>query len=132
MKEIVKRLMKNHRIDEMAYERNDAIDRCASLGKKFIEHFHKVYLGGLNDVDFSHHCAEMQNWYEDVRSIRLKSNKKLLTIMNLSDWFFSAGAGVEDFLYDPREVEAYDYFVDTLVTNDNVEESFNLILQEEL
>ena len=45
MKEIVKRLMKNHRIDEMAYERNDAIDRCASLGKKFIAHFHKVYLG---------------------------------------------------------------------------------------
>ena len=30
-------------LNEMAMSRADAIDRCISLGKKFLEHFHKVY-----------------------------------------------------------------------------------------
>lgn len=128
MREIVKRLMENNRVDEMAYDRSDAINRCASLGKKFITHFHKVYVGGLDDVDFPHHCQEMQTWYEDVRSIRLKSNKKLLTVMNLLDWFFTVGSSIEDYLPEVTEAHCYDEFIDILVDNDNVEESFKLVL----
>ena len=51
-------------IKEMAYNRSDAINRCADLGEQFISHFNKIMdAGDINDPDFIHHCTEMDAWY---------------------------------------------------------------------
>lgn len=39
--------MKFNVLNEMAYSRQDLIEKCSNLGLKFIEHFKKVYQGGL-------------------------------------------------------------------------------------
>lgn len=111
MSEIVKRLMENRRLHEMAYERSDAIDRCASLGKEFVEHFHKIYQSGIKDKDFNHHCQEMQSWYESVSKIVLKSNKKLISNNQLIDWFFTVGSSVEYLFHDEGEIDLYNKFM---------------------
>lgn len=108
MEEIVNRLIENHRIDEMAYERADAIDKCDRLGKQFIDHFHKVYAGGVSDNDFQHHCQEMQAWYDDVKDIILRYNKKRLSNDQLVNWFFTKGSSVEVLFKDDSEGDTYD------------------------
>lgn len=110
MDEIIRRLSEN-RLDEMAMSQDKAIDQCRSLGKQFIEHYHKVYIGGINDIDFDHHCHEMQTWYNDINSIILKSTKRRLTNTDKMDWFFTVGAVPEDFLDDLDEVEEYNKFI---------------------
>lgn len=130
MDRIVSFLMKNHRLREMALSRGDAISRCISLGKQFIEHYHKVYMRGPQDEDFLHHCHEMQNWYESARSIRLSQNKKLISSNNLRDWFFEVGAIPEDFISDPDEVDSYKRFVDRLL-KDEEKKVVDTIFQED-
>lgn len=114
MDEIVKRL---HRVCEMAYERRDAIDRCASLGEKFIEHFHKVYSLGVEDRDFEHHCQEMQSWYDSVKDIVLKSSNRKLSNNQLIDWFFTKGSSTEYLFKDEVEVDEYNEFIVNLLSN---------------
>lgn len=77
------------KITEMAYDRSDAINRCAKVGKQFVNHFNKVMAsGGMNDPDFIYHCdAEMASWLDDVRKIVLKYNHKRLNSEQLMDWF---------------------------------------------
>lgn len=108
---------------EMAYERNDAIERCANLGKQFIEHFKKVVDGGVNDDDFGHHCNEMQVWYNDVKNIVLKYNKKKITNSQLIDWFFTIGSSVE-YILDDKYVDFYEDFIIILLNNGSVASSF--------
>ena len=83
---------------EMTYDRPDAIDRCSSLGKRFVEHFTKVCKEGINSPDFKHHCQEMQSWWDDVKGIKLKDSKKPISISALNDWFFTLGRDPEDFI----------------------------------
>lgn len=117
MEPIIKRLIENHRVDEMAYERSDAIDRCASLGKRFIEHFIKAYLEGNSSDDFKHHCQEMQSWFDEVSSIVLKSNKKVISNNQLIDWFFTRGSSV-DLLFDDEDmIDIYNEFMIELLSS---------------
>lgn len=88
------------KLDEMAFNRMDAIDKCISLGKLFINHFLKVVEEGRESNDFSHHCHEMQNWYDEVKGIKLKSNNKFISKTHLIDWFFTVGQSPEDFMSD--------------------------------
>lgn len=88
-------------LKEMAIERADAIEICLSLGKKFIEHFHKLYNEGKNSPDFNHHCAEMQAWYDKCRILTLKNTKRknttrMISSSNLLDWFFEAGGSIDE------------------------------------
>ena len=119
MEHIIKKMMENHRLDEMSTTRADAILKCISLGKQFIEHFHKVYVGGLKDKDFEHHCHEMQTWYNDINSIKLKSNNKSLTKVNKIDWFFTAGASTEDLLPEGNELDMYENLIIRLLATNN-------------
>ena len=66
------------KLNEMSYPRSEAIDRCASLGEKFIEHFEKSYIGGIDSEDLKHHCAEMQSWYDAVNRMTIKPRAKML------------------------------------------------------
>lgn len=105
MREIINRL------NEMAISKSEAMDKCLSLGKQFIEHYHKVYLEGPDSRDFQHHCHEMQTWYNSVRSIKLKNTNRGLTPVNLIDWFFTVGAIPEDFLDTDDEIDSYNKFI---------------------
>lgn len=105
-----------HSAYEMAYTRPDAIDRCYSLGQKFAEHFIKVCKEGKNSEDYTHHCIEMQNWWDSVKGIRLKGNNKLISVSNLIDWFFTLGKDPEDFI--PEEyISLYSKLYLTLLNN---------------
>lgn len=88
-------------LTEMAEDRANAMSYCISHGKQFIKHFEKVQHDLENDSpELKHHVHEMQTWWDNVRTIKLKSNKKHLSDRFLIDSFFTAGAFVEDFLDD--------------------------------
>ena len=82
-------------LNEMIYSRQDAIDRCASLGLQFIKHFHKAVKEGIESTDFNYHCAAMQSCYDLVKDMELKSNGKQIHSDNLINWFFTVGSDVE-------------------------------------
>lgn len=103
-------------LTEMAYKRADAIDRCFNLGKKFTEHFNIIAKLGKDDIDFKHHCQELQNWYDNARSIKLKENKQLIKRSELWDWFFTVGQNVEDVILEPYQ-ELYEDFCFRLLSN---------------
>ena len=83
-----------NKLNEMALSRSDAIDRCMNLGNQFINHFHKAVLDTIEE-SFSHHCSEMQNWFNMVKDIVLKHNGKRIKSDDLINWFFTAGSSVE-------------------------------------
>ena len=110
-------------LNEMAMTRPDAIDICISLGKKFIEHYHKIYLEPSSQSR-NHWITEMQNWYDKVKQIKLKQNTKPLLTGQIRDWFLTAGAYPEDFVdMDDTEQQKYDEFCLKLLANNSVEES---------
>lgn len=115
-------------LHEMAYERRDAINRCADLGKPFIEHFKKIIDTGIQDKDFNHHCHEMQTWFNDVKNITLKYNNKHLSNSQLMDWFFTIGSDTETLLEDSYR-ELYEDFIISLLVNKDVKECFILLFK---
>lgn len=128
---IIKRLMENHRVDEMSISRSEALATCIGLGNEFCDHFHKLYVGGLEDRDFKHHCSEMQGWYNSVKKIVLSYNKKILSKDQLYRWFFLAGSETYVIFDNKREAALYDQFVkivledDTRLFSDILEEIFS-------
>ena len=95
--------MKVIKLNEMAYERADAIELCSNLGTQLIEHFHKVVKAGKESLDFSHHCDEMNSWWDRVKKIVLKYNNKRISEAQLKDWFFEAGSSVEYIIEEPYQ-----------------------------
>ena len=115
-KELFDGLIKKEASYEMAYDRPDAIDRCSSLGKRFVEHFITTCKDGINSKDFKHRCQEMQSWWDDVKGIKLKESKKLISISALNDWFFTLGRDPEDFI--PEEyLSIYSLFYLSLLSD---------------
>lgn len=118
-------------IKEMSYNRSDAIDRCANLGKQFINHFIKVMnAGGIKDPDFIHHCdTEMAAWFNDVKEITLKPKSKLLSSDQLMDWFFTKGSSIDILLKDDNEKyqDIYSSFIAKLLADKNKKISIALI-----
>lgn len=114
--------MKVHILNDMAMTRTEAISICMDLGKKFIEHFHKIYSEGKTSENFNHHCAEMQSWLDKCKSIKLKSNNKYLTPVNLIDWFFTAGGGIDEDngFTDYAEIDTYNEFILALAANKDI------------
>lgn len=95
---------------------SDAISRCNSLGKRFNEHFHKMY----TDPDaqsFEHWSSEMNTWYLDARKIVLKTNNKPISETQLMDWFFTEGSSVDELFKDSDECDFYNKFVIQLLAN---------------
>ena len=118
------------KLNEMAYTQSEAIDKCAELGQKFAEHFYETYSNGIEDADFSHHCREMQAWYDRVSSIKLKKNNRFIAIDELIDWFFTFGERIYD-VFDDNEVNsAYEKFIRHLIRTDNVKIAMTKTIEE--
>lgn len=110
-------------LNEMALSRADAMERCYSLGIKFIEHFHKIYTNPA-DVSVNHWENEMQGWFNSIRRLKLKTTGKPLLNRQIIDWFLTACAFPED-VVDMSEDEqiSYDTFCTLLLNNLSVKES---------
>ena len=116
-------------LNEMAMSRIDAIDRCYSLGKPFIEHFHKIYLDKENSAR-NHWESEMQNWYNVVRDITLKPKNKHLNLSQMKDWFYSFGSSYEEFFNeDLEEIDIYESFIDELDRLGDVKQALIKVLE---
>lgn len=115
-------------INDMALSRADAMDRCISLGSKFIEHFDKIY-NNKEDNAVHHWISEMNSWLNSVRKIKLKNTNDVLLNSNLRDWFFTAGANAEDFMTSPsyNEIKSYDKFVELLINGSSIENALKEI-----
>lgn len=104
------------KVRDMALSRADAMDRCINLGKKFIEHFDKIYKEPKSQAH-NHWEGEMQNWLNSVKQIKLKSTNDIILNGDLRDWFFTAGANPQDFMKNPinEELKIYDNFTTNLI-----------------
>ena len=84
-------------LNEMAFSRQDAIDRCVGLGKKFVEHFDKIY-NNRNSIDVEHWATEMESWWNKVKDIKMSSNNRTIRDVDLLNWFFDGGQLASDFM----------------------------------
>lgn len=115
-------------IKEMAYNRSDAINRCADLGEQFISHFNKIMdAGDINDPDFIHHCTEMDAWLNKVRKITLKPKNKTLNTELLVDWFFTAGSSIDIIVSKEEYQDIYSSFITKLLVDKHKKVSDALI-----
>ena len=112
---------------EMAYSRADAMERCYSLGKRFIEHFDKIYKESQAQA-VNHWCAEMQAWYNNVREITLKPKNKHLNRTQMRDWFYTFGSDPTEYFKNNDENETYEEFIDELENTNSVYEAIQNIL----
>ena len=119
------------KVEDMAYERQDAINRCASLGEKFIEHFKKIY-NEPNIQAVNHWCNEMQGWLNTVREIVLKQSKKVLSYSQLVDWFFTKGSSIEILFSENSDLEdKYNEFIWKIIKNNyDVKETIEEVFGE--
>ena len=108
------RIVNEDSLNEMAYSRADAIERCANLGKQFIIHFDKIYNESNNNTK-QHHAKEMQTWLDDISKIRLTYNNKPLNEKNIYDWFITIGQLISDLFDDEGEAITYEEFVTFLL-----------------
>lgn len=102
----------------MALSLTQAMDRCMDLGEKFAEHFNKIVDEGISSNNFTHHCIEMQSWWDKVKNLRLKHNNKVISNVNLIDWFFTGGKDVEDLINEDK-VNLYNEFLVKLLIDRN-------------
>ena len=109
-------IVKFNLLNEMAYERKDAILKCDELGNNFIEHFHKIMSEGKDSTDFIHHCIEMDAWWNKVKNIVIKSTKKKISKSQLKDWFFEVGSSVEYIIQEEYQ-ETYNELIFALLND---------------
>ena len=108
------------RLEEQSFKRSDIIDRCLALGKLFADHFVKIIYLGRDDVDFKHHCQEMQSWYDEIKRLRFKESSKKISKSQIWDWFFTIGQDSED-VVGPDYVEIYEnFYLDLVRGNEKV------------
>lgn len=99
------------KLQEMAYNRSDAIEKCYTYGKPFIEYFHTCMRDLVdNNKELYHlHASKMQTCWDAVKDIKLTSNNKKLLCDQLINWFFTVGSSVEDVI-DADYQEIYERF----------------------
>lgn len=132
MKELYEALkLEEQSLNEMAYSRADALERCHSLGKRFIEHFDKIYKEPNSQV-VNHWCGEMQVWYNSIRDIVLKSNNKHLNKTQMRDWFYTFGSDPTEYFDSLAENEIYEEFIDELENTDNISDAIKKIVIQEV
>lgn len=107
-------------MNEMAMPRADAIELCISLGEKFTNHFKEIYEKGKNDIDFKHHCQELQSWYDKVNEIVLKQNNKKLSKTQKIDWFFTRGSSLENIFNNTTIEDVYEEFIFKLMSSNDL------------
>lgn len=106
-------------LNEMAFERNQAIDIIVELGHQFANHFVKVMQEGFKSPNLKHHCHEMQVWFDKVKRITIKPKTKHLTIEQWIDWFFTAGQSIEIIIPEEYQ-EQYETLLKELIFNKEI------------
>lgn len=109
-------------VNEQTMTQRDAMDRCISLGKQFIEHFDKIYNDKNEDAN-KRRAQEMQDWLEQVNRIKLTHNNRFIPFDKKIDWFFTAGSDADTLFDGVRESEKFDDFFALVAVNNNVIES---------
>lgn len=112
--------MRIERLNEMAYDRSQAVKKCYPLGKQFISHFHKCMddIYQENNKRLHHHTSEMQAWWDEVKEIKLTYNNKSLSADQLINWFFTAGSDIETVIQD-EYTEVYENLIISLLKDRN-------------
>ncbi len=100
--------------------RPEAVDYCIRLGNNFINEFHYLYNynTSLDNVLRDFVIMKMQKQLDIVRSIQLEDTKKMLTPVNMIDWFFTAGASIDKNQgFDDAEIDYYNEIILALAAN---------------
>lgn len=119
------------KINEMAFHRSEAIDRCCTLGKKFTKHFEKIYMN-RDSESFNHWASEMQAWFNEVHDIVLKHSNKRISTTQLMDWFFTRGSTTELIFHANYDIiDKYEIFITKLLNNLNVKKSLKEVFDVE-
>lgn len=100
---------------EMATTRRDAIMICQTLGEEILEHFLKCIEEGFDDINFKHHCGEIQGWFSRAERIVLKETKKKINNEQLRDWCFYQLSTPECLIQDSNIANMYTRFTDTML-----------------
>lgn len=108
------KIKKSYYIREFAERKLRAVEKCETLGRKFIEHFRKAFYD-TSEGARHHHIAEMQAWWDCVKDIRIKSSNRVISSSDLMDWFFTAGALYGDFLESNDEIDCYEALIDEMI-----------------
>ena len=107
-------------LNEMAMPRADVIYSSSRAGKVFLVHFDKLIkdFDSLSRLDLKHHCQEMQSWWDYVRGLTFKHNKKHVSDEDMKDWFFSAGGDFTEVL-DKETCLKYEQLIKEMLKNRN-------------
>lgn len=101
--------------------RPEAVDYCIRLGNNFINEFHYLYNynTSCDNVLRDFVIMKMQQQLDIVRSIQLEDTKKMLTPVNMIDWFFTAGASIDkdQGFNDDAEIDYYNEVILALAAN---------------
>lgn len=101
--------------------RPKAVDYCIRQGNNFINEFHYLYNYNvsLDNVPAEFVIMKMQKRLDIVRSIQLEDTKKMLTPVNMIDWFFTAGASIDkdQGFNDDAEIDYYNEMILALAAN---------------
>ncbi len=99
----------------------DARCYCIRLGKNFINEFHYLYNynTSLDNVLSEFVIMKMQKQLDIVRSIQFEKTKKMLTPVNMIDWFFTGGACIDNDqgFNDDAEIDYYNEIILALAAN---------------
>lgn len=101
--------------------RPETVDYCIRLGNNFINEFHYLYNynTSLDNVLSELVIMKMQKQLDIVRSIQLEDTRKMLTPVNMIDWFFTAGASIDkdQGFNDDAEIDYYNEVILALAAN---------------
>ena len=101
--------------------RPETVDYCIRLGNNFINEFHYLYNynTSLDNVLSELVIMKMQKQLDIVRSIQLEDTRKMLTPVNMIDWFFTAGASIDkdQGFIDDAEIDYYNEVILALAAN---------------
>lgn len=103
-------------LTEMSMPKSEICYRSSRLGRQFIDHFNKVLndLQSETNTSLSHHCQEMQSWWDYVRHLTYKHNKKYVSDKDMIEWFFSGGGNYEDTV---DSVSMYEQLINRMLHN---------------
>lgn len=101
--------------------RPETVDYCIRLGNNFINEFHYLYNynTSCDSVLRDFVIMKMQQQLNVLRSIQLEDTKKMLTPVNMIDWFFTAGASIDkdQGFNDDAEIDYYNEVILALAAN---------------
>lgn len=112
------------KIQDMAMNRRQAMNRAMDLAPRFVEHFDKIWQYPQSTAR-NHWASEMQTWLDQILGIKLKETKKPLSLQERMDWFFTNASDSETLFKDRAEAMVYDDFVEKVAFNNNVKKSLN-------